>query len=344
MTVLSAQSMGAVVDVLPLHLAVLDANGTIVQVNAAWRTFARQNGLPLAQGGPGTNYLDVCRTSSARGDPYAERALAGLLGILGGTTSGLSFEYPCDAPDLTRWFVMQASPCRVGDQTGAVVVHLDVTARRRAEAALQNSEAQRRQEAARLQFILDLSVDAICCIDGLGHFISVSASAERLWGRPLPDIVGKPWLEFVESSDRALAREALIELQSTGRSIVFQTRCVHRDHRPLHVEWAAQWSSAQQVTVAVARNVTKLHTSSAEHQEAINALRQSEERFRLIARVTSDAVFEWDAATGHLWWSQGLGGVFGDVSANWQEGFKAWERRVHPDDLERVNERFRRAV
>lgn len=56
MTAPSAHSMGAVVDALPLHLAVLDANGTIVRVNAAWRTFARQNGLPLAQGGPGTNY------------------------------------------------------------------------------------------------------------------------------------------------------------------------------------------------------------------------------------------------------------------------------------------------
>nr|WP_293245322.1 PAS domain S-box protein [Panacagrimonas sp.] len=339
-----APAMVAVLDALPLALAVLDSTGTIVTVNAAWTTASRRNGMGWPHGGMGMNYLDIGRRAAARGDAYADRAVIGLLGVLAGTHSHLAFEYPEDLPGLTRRLLLQGTPCAVGGRRGLVVVHVDVTAHHRSDLELRRRQADARQEDARLQFILDLSVDAICCLDARGQVLSASASSEGLWGHPPHDIIARPWMDLVERIDQPIAAEAWVELQRTGTPLTFKTRCVHRDRRPTFVQWTAQWSGALQIAVAVARNVTDLHVSSTEHQEAIAALRQSEERFRLIARATSDAVWEWDAATGHVWWSQGLGGVFGEVDANWQDGFKAWERRVHPDDLPQVMREFRRVV
>ena len=44
----------AVLQALPMQLAVLDQDGTIVFVNAAWDTFARENGAALAETSVGT--------------------------------------------------------------------------------------------------------------------------------------------------------------------------------------------------------------------------------------------------------------------------------------------------
>ncbi|MEO7937403.1 MAG: circadian clock KaiB family protein, partial [Burkholderiaceae bacterium] len=52
--------LGAIVDAMPGQIALIDANGAIVAVNAAWRRFALANGMRSADHGLGLNYLDAC--------------------------------------------------------------------------------------------------------------------------------------------------------------------------------------------------------------------------------------------------------------------------------------------
>ena len=67
-----------VLDSLSAHIAVLDTQGTITLINAAWRRFAEQNGGNVSCQ-VGANYLEVCRQVLA-GDDHAE-AQAVLQGI-----------------------------------------------------------------------------------------------------------------------------------------------------------------------------------------------------------------------------------------------------------------------
>jgi hypothetical protein len=62
-------------DALSSHIAVLDAEGKILLVNAAWRCFAIQNGGSDQQAFVGTNYLEACRHSVVAGDVLANEAL-----------------------------------------------------------------------------------------------------------------------------------------------------------------------------------------------------------------------------------------------------------------------------
>lgn len=57
---------------LPVNLAVLDARGIIVDVNEAWKKFARDNGLRTPNFGIGKNYLYVCRSGSEAPAQLAE--------------------------------------------------------------------------------------------------------------------------------------------------------------------------------------------------------------------------------------------------------------------------------
>lgn len=128
---LERDRLQAVVDALPEHVAVLDVNGTITLVNRSWRRFAEENGgADDPRHGVGADYLAVC---AAAGGPDAEAARAvgdGLRRVLLGLLTSFSLEYPCDGPGQPRWFVVHAAPMPPAFG-GAVVSHIDVSARRR---------------------------------------------------------------------------------------------------------------------------------------------------------------------------------------------------------------------
>ena len=116
-----------VIDALPEHVAVLEADGTIALVNEAWRRFARANGDPeLEHSGPGNNYFKACVPDDDSGDGTASAALAGVKAVLEGSRKDFSLRYPCHSPDEERWFVMNAAPVETGP-FAAVVSHINVS-------------------------------------------------------------------------------------------------------------------------------------------------------------------------------------------------------------------------
>jgi len=117
----------SVIDALAEHIAVLNSNGVITLINAAWRRFAIENGDPnMLHSGPGVNYLEVWRDSSAAPEPTASAALRGVREVLEGRSRHFTLEYPCHSPSEDRWFVMHVTAVG-GEQPGAVVSHVNIT-------------------------------------------------------------------------------------------------------------------------------------------------------------------------------------------------------------------------
>jgi len=123
-----AERLQQLIDSLPEHVAVLDAQGTVTQVNRAWADFASDNGGGAMPGtGRGSNYLAVRAPAST---PDAADLLRGLQQVLIGQRAQLRVVYPCHSPTERRWFAMFAMPLRstvAGGAGGAVITHLDIT-------------------------------------------------------------------------------------------------------------------------------------------------------------------------------------------------------------------------
>ncbi|TBW38778.1 hypothetical protein EYW49_08790 [Siculibacillus lacustris] len=132
-----------ILDAFPGNIAVLNPRGVVVEVNAAWRDFARRNGLRDEQAfGIGADYLDICRSAAAHDDD-ASRALEGLSAILSRSTPTFVMEYPCTTADRLCWFEMTVFPFDVVESGGALVIHQDITPRKNAEEALIRDEGLR---------------------------------------------------------------------------------------------------------------------------------------------------------------------------------------------------------
>lgn len=130
----SREFFHSTLNALTAHIAILDENGVILEVNDAWRRFADENGLNDSTYGVGASYLNVC---DAAGGDTGEEALvvaAGIRHLLNHNERGFSLEYPCHSPRHQRWFNLQVDSFRAGDARRIIVTHQDITARHLAEA------------------------------------------------------------------------------------------------------------------------------------------------------------------------------------------------------------------
>ncbi len=124
----------AVLDVLPANVAVLDAAGVVVAVNRSWRRFAEANGYAAATHGLGEDYLAVCHAVIGDDAETGGETATALAAVLAGERDEWISEYPCHEPSgVERWFRMYVRPLDTGTFRGAVVMHIDITARVKAE-------------------------------------------------------------------------------------------------------------------------------------------------------------------------------------------------------------------
>ncbi|HEX8315634.1 MAG TPA: PAS domain-containing protein, partial [Flavisolibacter sp.] len=74
-------------------------------------------------------------------------------------------------------------------------------------------------------------------------------------------------------------------------------------------------------------------------------LSQSEERFRLIANATTDAIWDWDLVNNEVWWSDTFYNRFGfDKDDSNIHNSSFWLGRLHPDDKATVNKTLQEAI
>ena len=131
-----------VLDSLRAHIAVLDREGRIVAVNDAWRRFSAENGGAAPATDVGVNYLEVCGAEAeGSGADGAADILEGVRAVLEGRRGSFEAEYPCHSPEEERWFMLTATPLPSG-RGGAVVSHIVITDRKRAEAQLERRARQ----------------------------------------------------------------------------------------------------------------------------------------------------------------------------------------------------------
>ena len=203
---------------LSAHIAVIDRNGEIVHVNEAWRNFGGENCMDeaqLSETGIGQNYVQVCRRSAAF-EENTRFVLENLERVLNGTKDHFSFEYPCHSPTAERWFILQVNALQDGDG-GAVISHIDITPRKKAEVELKNSEEFNRS-------IFENSPDCVKILELDGTLHSMNSNGKCLMEiEDFSSYKGKSWTDFWLEENNPAAVEAVENARNgkTGNFIGF---------------------------------------------------------------------------------------------------------------------------
>jgi PAS domain S-box-containing protein len=124
-----------ILDSTASHIAILDPQGMIIDVNTPWTRFAEDNqGTQTEKLGPGASYF--CAWDAQYGDiTGAAQAFAGIRQVQCGERDCFEIEYPCHSPEEMRWFSLRVLPL-AGGEGQVLVSHTDVSALKQTKAHL----------------------------------------------------------------------------------------------------------------------------------------------------------------------------------------------------------------
>ncbi len=132
----------AVLNSLSAHIAILDADGVILETNEAWRRFANANNPGERIDAVGSNYLGICDHADGDDADDAIQVAAGIRRVIAGRVREFVYDYPCHAPDGKHWYYMRAIRMIGDDPIRVVVSHEDITALKLTEEALRGSRQE----------------------------------------------------------------------------------------------------------------------------------------------------------------------------------------------------------
>lgn len=130
----------SVLNALSAHIAILDAQGVILETNKAWQAFAAAGNGNTAQQFIGVNYLAVCDATQGPDALDARAVGAGIRAVIRGEVQEYLHDYPCHSPTEQHWFYLRAIRMEAREQVQVVVSHEEITQLKLAEEALRQSK------------------------------------------------------------------------------------------------------------------------------------------------------------------------------------------------------------
>ena len=80
----------------------------------------------------------------------------------------------------------------------------------------------------------------------------------------------------------------------------------------------------------------ELLTAKNKLEELTTALEESNKRYEYVNKATSEAIWDWDIMTGEVFYGDGFNKLFGYDTSKLPMKFNIWEKRIHPEDHERI--------
>ncbi|MFH0878968.1 MAG: PAS domain S-box protein, partial [Lentisphaerota bacterium] len=207
----------------------------------------------------------------AQASPYMEAVLAGKPTeydlVLPATPGGLRTVHVAYAPER------DAS----GRFVGFITAISDITERKKAEEALQESEQRYRE-------VFDGTPDGIIVHDANGIILDANDVTARNLETARAALIGRRLAEFVTAANAAAIGAHAASVLS-GKALVFETTYISASGKPIPAEvheHRIQWKGGQAV-LSSARDIT-------ERKKANEALRESEEKFRSLFESSRDAL------------------------------------------------------
>ena len=236
----------------------------------------------------------------------------------------------------TRWLACSTRMER--DEDGKLVrtigAHLDITERRQAEEALRQSEERLRlvHEATGLADF-EAGKDGVARISE--RFVEQAGLPPGTRELPLAD-----WLRVVHPDDRERLQRDIARSLECDASFQCEFRIIRQDTG--EVRWISSRTKMERDASGVAIRSIGAHLDITESKLAEEALRESEERFRLAAEAAGFGVWDYDLDKDRREWSDRLREIFG-IGSDVEVSMSVAEACMHPADRPRIMRALRHA-
>jgi PAS domain S-box-containing protein len=214
-----------------------------------------------------------------------------------------------------------------GKTVGTASIGEDVTERNRAE-----------EKANRLAAIVQSSEDAIIGKTLEGVITSWNKGAENIYGYTEEEVLGTNIISLVPPEHLDEVQDILDKIQKEEHVEYYETLRRRKDGKDIFVSLTVSPIFDTQGKVVAASTIGR---DVSERKRAEENIRQSEERFRLIAENVGDMIAVLDLEGRRIYNSPSYKSILGDPeSLRGTDGFQ----EIHPDDVARVKQVFQETV
>jgi two-component system sensor histidine kinase/response regulator len=171
--------------------------------------------------------------------------------------------------------------------------------------------------------LFNLIPDLACIVSTDGYFKNVNQAWESTLGYTRQELLGTPMVEFIHPGDldRTLSEVAKQNREHRTEHFVNRYRCKNGSYRLF--DWTTTFNRDDSTRFGVARDITEQKLSE-------DALRESEERFRIMADSCPTIIWVTDAQGRNQLTNRIYREFFGATFEN--ADVDGWRSIVHPDD------------
>ncbi|HEX6309270.1 MAG TPA: PAS domain S-box protein [Longimicrobiales bacterium] len=205
----------------------------------------------------------------------------------------------------------------------------DVTRRTEADAAIRRSEA-------RLSAIVTNAMEAIVVVDAEQNIVMFNEAAEWVFRCQAADVLGTSLDRFIPEAARSAHREHVRRFSESGE---LNRSMAHRgtlwgqrgtgEIFPMEASISQAGEGPDKLFTVILNDISERH-------RAEEALKDSEERLRLVVKATNEVIWEWKIATSELVWSEEAWKTFRYAPEEMGSSIEWWYDRIHPAEREGV--------
>ncbi len=193
------------------------------------------------------------------------------------------------------------------------------------------SEEELRNQHDLINSIFDASPNPIVVTDLHGHFENCNQAALDLGGyQTKEELLGKNILEIIHEDDRENTAKELngfITSRTGGKS---EYRIIKADRSILFIESSSSLLYDEDQNPVM---VISIITDVTQKRLTDQALRISEERYKLAVNGSNDGIWDWDLENNRIYYSPRWKTILGYLDEEISPSPDEWLNRVHPDDL-----------
>ncbi|QUV84503.1 PAS domain S-box protein [Chloracidobacterium aggregatum] len=268
-------------DTLSAHIAVLDQNGVILEVNEAWKRFARENGLQTGNFGIGMNYLALCEQATGPESEVAHALARGIRQVMAGKAA-YTLEYPRHSPWARRWFIARVARLADLPEAPIVVAHEESTEQHLAREQLQQANQFMRR-------VIEAIPDGIGVLDAHGRLKLANRALSHILGVPASELLRQRVSGFLTRHRRPALREAVRRLLHQGGGVEdIETSVRRKDGCFVPVRLSLVPVMSDQTLVVIVEDLTP-------QKAMVEVLRRRDEEWSATVDAISDLILLEDS-------------------------------------------------
>ncbi|MDQ7948278.1 MAG: PAS domain S-box protein [Pedobacter sp.] len=225
---------------------------------------------------------------------------------------------------------VQSNLINYKDHKARIVLATDITDKLKAERNLLKSEE-------RFKALVQDGSDLITILDSDFHYQYVSPASVKVFGVEPSFFIGRDPFQYIHPDDKERVVVEAKQIWSKRKIQLSPYRYKDSCGNWIWIETCATNllnDPAVEGIVCTSKDIT-------ERIAADMIIRENIERYNIVSKATSDVIWDCDFKQNRITWNKALKGILKYSGKN-QTTFDWWKEHIHPEDQEKVLEKFQR--